>query len=235
MKNKILVLVLAGVMTLSMFACGSTAASTETETAQVEDEAVPTASDEAAVQDWDENSIDFIKQISEESAPSIDISDCGTFTDLLNKGRVSTGMGYANITVGDIDVFAVTSGTYDNMDGNMAGIDATLFTYDDGNIVELGKICSGGTAYPIATKDGYIYTASNHWICKYVIGDDNSLQIMEKASVVYDENGNGTYFYDSEDGGDYSKIDSAHAEEIMNQLYDEMGAAEVINFDTIVD
>ena len=235
MKNKILVLVLAGVMTLSMFACGNTAASTETETAQVEDAVVPTASDEAADQDWDENSIDFIKQISEESAPSIDISDCGTFTDLLNKGRVSTGMGYANITVGDVDVFVVAGATYDNLDGNMAGIDATLFTYDDGNIVELGKICSGGTAYPIATKDGYIYTASNHWVCKYVIGDDNSLKIMEKASVVYDENGNGTYFYDSEDGGDYSKIDSAHAEEIMNQLYDEMGAAEIINFDTIVD
>ncbi|SDI04683.1 hypothetical protein SAMN05421493_10745 [Pseudobutyrivibrio sp. 49] len=232
MKNRFVVLAMVGVMALSMVACGSAATNTETESAQVEDEAVPTASNEAA-QDLEENSIDFIKQISNECAPEIDFTDCGTFTDMLNKKKITAGMGYANITVGDVDVFAVTSGTYDNMDGNMAGIDATLFTYDDGNIVELGKICSGGTAYPIATKDGYIYTASNHWVCKYVIGDDNSLQIMEKASVVYDTDGNGTYFYESEDGGDYSQIDSAQAEEIMNQLYDEMGAADIINFDTV--
>ncbi|SFO25479.1 hypothetical protein SAMN04487831_11454 [Pseudobutyrivibrio sp. UC1225] len=232
MKNRFMVLAVVGVMALSMVACGSAATNTETESAQVEDEAVPTASNEAA-QDLEENSIDFIKQISNECAPEIDFTDCGTFTDMLNKKKITAGMGYANITVGDVDVFAVTSGTYDNMDGNMAGIDATLFTYDDGNIVELGKICSGGTAYPIATKDGYIYTASNHWVCKYVIGDDNSLQIMEKASVVYDTDGNGTYFYESEDGGDYSQIDSAQAEEIMNQLYDEMGAADIINFDTV--
>ena len=232
MKNRFMVLAMVGVMALSMVACGSASTNTETESAQVEDEAVPTASNEAA-QDLEENSIDFIKQISNECAPEIDFTDCGTFTDMLNKKKITAGMGYANITVGDVDVFAVTSGTYDNMDGNMAGIDATLFTYDDGNIVELGKICSGGTAYPIATKDGYIYTASNHWVCKYVIGDDNSLQIMEKASVVYDTDGNGTYFYESEDGGDYSQIDSAQAEEIMNQLYDEMGAADIINFDTV--
>lgn len=235
MKNKFLVLALTGVMTLSMVACGSAAANTETEVAQVEDEAVPTASNDAATIDMEENSIEFIKQISSECAPDIDFSDCGTFTDMLNKKKISAGMGYANITVGDVDVFAVTSGTYDNMDGNMAGIDATLFTYDDGNIVELGKICSGGTAYPIATKDGYIYTASNHWVCKYVIGDDNSLQIMEKASVVYDENGDGTYFYDSEDGGDYSQMDQEHLQEIMNQLFDEMGSAEIINFDTVAE
>ncbi len=201
MKNRFVVLAMVGVMALSMVACGSASTKAETESAQVEDEAVPTASNEAA-QDLDENSIDFIKQVSNECAPEIDFSDCDTFTDMLNKKKITAGMGYANITVGDVDVFAVTSGTYDNMDGNMAGIDATLFTYDDGNIVELGKICSGGTAYPIATKDGYIYTASNHWVCKYVIGDDNSLQIMEKASVVYDTDGNGTYFYESEDGGD---------------------------------
>ncbi len=234
MKNRFVVLAMVGVMALSMVACGSASTKAETESAQVEDEAVPTASNEAA-QDLDENSIDFIKQVSNECAPEIDFSDCDTFTDMLNKKKITAGMGYANITVGDVDVFAVTSGTYDNMDGNMAGIDATLFTYDDGNIVELGKICSGGTAYPIATKDGYIYTASNHWVCKYVIGDDNSLQIMEKASVVYDTDGNGTYFYESEHGGDYSKIDSAHAEEIMNQLYDEMGAADIINFDTVAE
>ena len=235
MKKRFMALALTGVMALSMVACGNTTANTDLKT--VEDEEVATSgSDIGSVPtEEDENKIEFIKSISEESAPDIDTTGCYTFTDLLNNGKVTAGMGYANVDVGDVNCFFVTSGTYDNLDGNMAGIDATIFTYDDGNLVELGKICSGGTAYPIATKDGYIYTASNHWICKYLIADDNELTIMEKASVTYDENGDGTYFYESEDGGDYSKIDSAYAEEIMNKLFDEMADADIINFDTVVD
>lgn len=233
MKKRLMALAMVSVMALSMVACGSAATNTTEETAKVEDEAVPTSSNEAAPQDLEENSIEFIKGVANECAPEIDFTDCGTFTEMLNKKKITAGMGYTNIRVGDVDVFVVTSGTYDNMDGNMAGIDATIFTYEDGNIVELGKICSGGTAYPIATKDGYIYTASNHWVCKYAIGDDDSLKIMEKASVVYDEEGNGTYFYDSEDGGDYSRMDQAALEKIMNDLYDEMGNAEIINFNTV--
>lgn len=230
MKNKILTSVLAGIMAISMVACGSGSADIQ----EVAEESVPASGQTAqAAADWEENSIGYIKEISGEVAPEIDIRDCYTFTDLLNNNRVTSGMGYANVSVGDMDCFFVTSGTYDNMDGNMAGIDATIFIYDDGDIVELGKICSGGTAYPIATNNGYIYTASNHWICKYEISDDNTLKIIEKASVTYDENGVGTYFYDSEDGGNYSSIDSAQAEEIMNGLFSEMGDAEIINFDTV--
>ncbi len=236
--KKIISLSMVTLMALSMVACGNSAASTDTQTeeaVQVEEEAVPTADTTAASTTVeDETPISFIKQASEECAPSIDISDCGTFTDILNNNRLSAGMGWTNIDIGSVNCFMVSSGTYDNMDGNMAAIDATIFTYVDGEIVELGKLCSGGTAYPLATKDGYIYAGANHWVCKYVISD-NQLQIMEKASLNYDANGDATYFYESEDGGDYSQIDSKQAEEIMNQLYEELGEAEVINFDTVAE
>lgn len=240
MIRKVFGLALVGLVSISVIACGNTGETPDTSEATQAEEIVEETADTATVtdtpeavqQDLEENTIDFIKQVSADAAPTIDMTDCATFTDLLNKDRVTAGMGYANVQVGDTDCFFVTSGTYDNMDGNMAGIDATIFIYKDGELYQLGQLCSGGTAYPIAVKDKFIYAASNHWVCKYVVAEDK-LQIMEKASVNYDSDGNGTYFYESEDGGDYTDMDSAQAEEIMNDLFEEMGAAEIVNFDTV--
>ena len=178
-----------------------------------------------------ETSIDFIKKAADETAPDIDISGCDTFTQIVDK-KLESGMGYANVDFEDTNVLMVCSGTYDNLDGNMAAIDTTIYIYKDGMPEVLGKACSGGTAYPLAKEGKYLYTGSNHWVCKYVVSE-NGLQLMEKASVEYNSDGDEIYFYESEDGGDYSKIDSSEAEKIMNDLYDEMIAAEIINFDTI--
>ncbi len=168
---------------------------------------------------------------SEEAAPDIDITGCDTFTQIIDK-KLSDGMGYANETVDRTDVFLVSSGTYDNLDGKMAAIDATVFVYKDGTPVEIGKVESGGTAYPLAIKDGKLYTGGNHFVCKYALSDDK-LVVMEKAAVSYDSEGNETYSYDSDDGGDYSGLDSTEAEKIFDDLLGEMGSAEVIGFSTV--
>ena len=48
----------------------------------------------------------------------------------------------------DYDVLLVADGTYDNLDGNMVTIDATLYGLDDnGKPFELGTVQSSGTAY----------------------------------------------------------------------------------------
>ncbi len=179
----------------------------------------------------DEYSNAFIKSAAEESAPSIDISGCDTFTQIVDQ-KLSEGMGYANVSLLNGDVLLVSSGTYDNLDGKFAAIDAAVFEYKDGVPYELGKICSGGTAYPISVKDGYLYTGSNHWICKYVVGDDK-LYLMEKAAVAYDSEGNGTYFYESDDSGDYTSVSSEDAEKIFDQLLDEMMNGEIVDFSTV--
>ena len=121
---------------------------------------------------------------------------------------------------------------FDDLEGGYNAIDAAVFEYKDGVPFEVGKICSGGTAYPISVNNGYLYTGSNHWICKYAMADDK-LMIMEKASVEYDTDGNGTYHYESEDGGDYSYIDSAEAEKIFDDLISEMFEGEIVLFDKI--
>lgn len=179
----------------------------------------------------DENSIEAMKMYSEESAPSIDITGCDTFTQIIDK-KLTKGMGYANVTLDGTDVLLVCSMAYDNLDGNMAAIDATVFMYKDGVPCEVGKVCSGGTAYPLTVVDGKLVTGSNHWFCKYALTGDE-LVIMEKASVVYDEFGDGTYFYESEDGGDYTNMSSADSEVIFDQLVDEMFGGEIVNFSVL--
>ncbi len=180
-----------------------------------------------------ESSIAAIKNITDANVASIDITGCDSFTQIIDK-KLEKGMGYANATLDGTDVLLVCPMAYDNMDGNMAAIDADIFMYNkDGAPVEVGKVCSGGTAYPLTIVDGKLLTGSNHWICKYAL-TDGKLMIMEDASVVYDSEGNGTYFYDSEDGGDYSKVESAEAEKILDKLFEEMGKGEVVNF-TVVE
>lgn len=179
----------------------------------------------------DEYSNAALKEIFDAASPALDIAGLDTFTQIVDQ-KLTDGMGYANVTVGDADLLLVSSGAFDNLDGKMAAIDATAFEYKDGIPTKIGTLCSGGTAYPLSIKDNYLYSASNHWVCKYAIAND-TLMIMEKAAVNYDENGNGTYTYESDDGGDYSNIDSAEAEKIFNQLIDEMMSGEVIDFSVV--
>ena len=62
---------------------------------------------------------------------------------------------------------------------------------------------------------------------------DDKLMIMERASVEYDTDGNGTYHYESEDGGDTSTIDSAEAEKIFDDLISEMFDGEIVVFNKV--
>ncbi len=164
---------------------------------------------------------------------SIDISGCDTFTQIVDK-KLTAGMGYTNADIGDDNLLLVTSGTWDNQDGNNAAMDAILYVYTDGVPTELGKVCSQGTAYPLTMSGQYLFVAGHQWICKYTVAE-GQLQIMEMASVEWAE-GEGDvdkYFYESADGGDYTNMTQEETEKIYNQLYDEMAAGEVINFDVI--
>ncbi len=242
MKKKNLGVAIAGIIMLTLVACAevkqgfvseniefhaqASVENVNTATLEIDEETYEEDYD-ASLIDEEENSVDALKEYSEETAPSIDITGCDTFTQIVDK--LPAGMGYANVTLDGTDALLVCSMAYDNLDGNMAAIDATVYMYEDGAPVEVGKVCSGGTAYPLTIADGKLFTGSNHWICKNALTDDELL-IMEKASVVYDSNGDGTYFYESEDGGDYSYMDSDDAEEIFDDLLSEMFEGEVVNF-----
>lgn len=178
----------------------------------------------------EEASDDFLAKVAGESAPSIDISGCDTFTQIVDK--LSDGMGYANEKIGDEDVLLVSSGTYDNLDDNTAAIDATVFIYKDGEPYEVGKVTSGGTAYPLAITDGALYTASNHWVCKYRLENDK-LVITKKAAVEYDTNGNESYYFESSEGDEVLLADTVKTKAQFEAMFDEMSAAKIVNFSTV--
>ena len=248
MKRRLLALSMIGVMMMSAAACGNKTENTvssnevvsqdDADSAETEitDEDTATSTIEAATDDTfselDEYSIDYINETSEEVAPSIDLTDCDTFTQIIDK-RLTDGMGYANEIILDEDVFLVCSGTFTNPDVGENAIDATVFKYTDGQVEEIGKVISGGTAYPITIANGYLFTGSNHWICKYAIAN-GKLSIMEKVAIVYDENGKETYYYESDDGGDYSDFDPAEAEKIYDSLIEEMMSGTPVNFSVVV-
>ena len=238
MRKRLVATILIGAMAFSLTACGAAKSSNieqapetaevveETEVIKDSDTAMANAPTETPYATATEASDEALAEAAKLAAPDIDITGCDTFTQIVDQ-KLTEGMGYANETIGDTDVLLVSSGTYDNMDGNMAAIDATIFAYaDDGSIMEIGKVCSGGTAYPLCVKDGILLTGSNHWGCKYTI-ENNELKIVEKASVEYDLDGKETYFYESGDGTDKD------AELAFEAFYGEYEGATVVNFQPV--
>ncbi|MBO6016326.1 MAG: hypothetical protein J6P60_07080 [Lachnospiraceae bacterium] len=63
---------------------------------------------------------------------------------------------------------------------------------------------------------------------------DEKLVVFEKAAEVFDEDGNATYYYSSDDGGDESEIDQSQAQSLYDSLVNEFLNAEIIEFTTVV-
>lgn len=106
--------------------------------------------------------------------------------------------GYADVLGADEPVlFVNTSGLYDNGEGNMAALDATAYIKQaDGTFRSFVLPSSEGTAYPISTLDGIIYTGGNHCVSGDCISDDNDnpgIMAMFYLYVSYDEDANATY------------------------------------------
>ena len=240
MKNtlvkKMMTLTLVGTLCLGLVSCGKS----QDATTSGEDEPDVTVGDVEAPSDEDavnlsdvletEDSEDAIFGYADDAAPDIDIEGCDTFTQIIDE-KLTPGMGYANVDIGDVNALIVCSGAYDNLDGNMAAIDGAVYIYKDGAPYLAGKVCSGGTAYPLTIKDGKLMSASNHWVAKYLIIQDQVVMI-EHGAVEYDTNGNAQSTYDRID--DYSDgSDMTDAEKKIDDMFEEMGEGEIINFDVI--
>ena len=199
------------------------AAAQEDQSAEAEAEAQAPAEQETTL------TRDDIPSPEADHAQGVDITGCDTFTQIVDK--LSEGMGYTNEKIGQEDVLLVSSGTYDNGDGNMAAIDAEIFYYKDGAPAYLGFAGAGGTAYPLAVLNGNLYAGGNHFMKKFTVSD-GKLMIMEEAFENYDADGNATYVYGSDDGGDYSDMSQDECKNILEGLFDEYSKAAVLNFDT---
>ncbi len=159
-----------------------------------------------------------------------EITGCDTFTQIVD--NLPAGKGYTTVKIGDEDVLLVASGTYEFEPGKTGAIDAEAFIYADGDVKYIGAVNCGGTAYPLAIKDGLLYTGGNHYMYKLTI-KDGAFTTAEEAIVRYDTDGNASYDYRTADT-DYTDYDQATAEKKFGELFGETDEEDVLIFDTIV-
>lgn len=165
--------------------------------------------------------------VQKDHKQAINSDDCDTFTQIVNK--LTDGQAYTNVKLGDTDALLAADSVF-GVDGQHNAAEAEVFIYEDGKVKYLGSVASGGSANPIAEKDGMIYTAGHHYIGKHTV-TDGALVTVEEAWETFDTEGNVTYHYSSDDDGDYTNIDSDEAREIYDELYEEYSGAKVLDFD----
>lgn len=167
----------------------------------------------------------------------MDITGCDTFTQIVD--RLQPGQGYANANLVNQDVLLVSSGTFDldvDQGKRFGAIDADIYMYDkDGSIVYLGYVQAGGTAYPLAMdSDKHLCVGGNHNMAKMTIDDNNRIAVDEEVYVLYDSNGNGTYYHVS----DVAQVEQdpegkLNDDSLFNLFFENYSDAEVILFDTV--
>lgn len=80
----------------------------------------------------------------------------------------------------DALLVAKAENTYDDGEGNKLASEAAVYGLDkDGNVKELGRIVSGGTAYPLSVFDGKLYAGNHSQVISASIDDAKSELVQE--------------------------------------------------------
>ena len=157
------------------------------------------------------------------------MEDSEMYADIID--NLTDDQWYAFAAIGKgVDVLLVTDYTYDNLDGNMAAIDATIYAPNkDGEVIEYTKMQAAGTAYPLAVYDDCLYVCTGHSVHKCFVDSENgALTTKEYAGETFDTDGNATYSYLSlEEETEGEDPDDSR----LKKLFDEYNNhATVINF-----
>lgn len=129
------------------------------------------------------------------------------------------------VMLGDTEVFLVPQGGFVDPEGILESIEAEVFMDKDGERVSLGVVESTSTAYPLAVKDGMLYTASHRTIQKTTV-KDGALVVAEEATMKFDDKDNPIYSYISAENGEAEDPEGAEFERMFTE-YDE---AEILDF-----
>ena len=98
-------------------------------------------------------------------------------------------------------VLLVTDGYYEDGNGNRASIWCEVYYLVGDEVKNLGSVSSSGTAYPISYDTSGIYVGGNHNLGKYRIDEKmGALILSENILESFDENGNGVYSHETEEG-----------------------------------
>lgn len=161
-----------------------------------------------------------------------------SYDDIISKLSKGNGYAYINVLGCDEELLVITEGTYDNLDGNMVTIDASVYMEKDGRAKCVGNVISSGTAYPISlSDDGKIYSGGNHEVnISCICPQTDGVMNLVYAYETFDEEGNATYggfIRDKasleDDGASIAEDDSS----ILPRLYEEYSLTKPINFTVV--
>lgn len=222
MKTKRLyVVVVAAALAVGMLAgCGKKGAEV------VDATAAETAETEATVENTEAESVEESADEVEDAVVTPFLNDLEKYDSIIS--TLTTEQYYAFAGISDNgDVLLVADGVYDNLDGNMAAIDAVVYDMNsDGEIFEAGSVWSDGTAYPLAVYEDKIMFGGNHHMTMACV-KDGAVVTVKEASEIFDEQGNATYFYNE---GNIDEEKEVSDDSILKEMYETYGQAVVINF-----
>lgn len=143
------------------------------------------------------------KQASENSAGWVPIQQNDNATALMNmQDDATTGFvavkgdaSYAQVKVGDTTLLLLSDGIYQDGEHTYAMYCDVYGIGEDAAPVQIGKLLSEGTAYPICVGTAGFYVTSGHSIEVYNL-DTATGQLVPTGSNTesFDENGNETYY-----------------------------------------
>lgn len=130
---------------------------------------------------------------------------------------------------GDEQALLVADYVYDDLEGHMATIMADVYATDsEGNVVNCGSVISQGTAYPLAVRDGCLFTAGHRFIQKHTLryGDG---KLMDAGDIleILDSLGEPLHYVIEGD------MVCLPGDSLVRAKYDEWAGAEVLSFSPI--
>lgn len=169
----------------------------------------------------------------------------GSYDEIIDSLKEGEAYALVDIKGYDGQVLLITDYTYDNLDGNMAAIEATPYTVkSDGRVTADSMFVAGGTANPIAIdNDGVVYLGTHTTMTKECYGtngtDDVGVMILADVYIdEFDDNGDPSKvggFIRTEntvvdnDGEDIASDNVA----VFGDMYEEYAKANIVNFTVV--
>lgn len=181
---------------------------------------------QAIAEEVTEDPVEEVAETEEETSVTTPfLDDLEKYDSIISTLTTNQYYAFAGVCE-DYDVLLVADGVYDNGDGNMAAIDATVYGIDNGEPCYAGSVWSDGTAYPIAVYEDKLMFGGNHKMAMANVVDA-AVIVQKEAYEEFDEQGNATYFLNE---GDIDNIKELEDDSVLTEMYETYAQATVINF-----
>lgn len=157
-----------------------------------------------------------------------------SYDEIIDSLEDGEGYAYLDIEGYDGKLIGITEATYDDLDGNLASIEISIYADNNGKVTCIGNSYSQGTAYPLRCDDGILYCCGGHTYEEMVISKETGgLMVKKLVNESYDDDNNPYYSgFEREDNSlnAVQKDITIETFEEFQALFDATESKRVINF-----